>query len=515
MVSAAGTLLLVLLPLTAVAQPGEPYRPGDCQALRALTTDTRAIHTAEHIPASDEARAHCRVTGQILPEVGFEVRLPDDWNGRFLMYGNGGFAGAIQSYFGPGVARSFTAGVNEGFAVAGTDTGHDRDREPWAQFGTDRQKVVDFAYRAVHVTTVAAKNLIATYYGTDPERSYFSGCSTGGRQGLMAAQRFPDDYNGILVGAPVLEQSMHHVSSVWILQALQRASIHIIQLDVLAERVYATCDGVDGVEDGLIAEPTRCTFDPAADLPRCSDGIARPDCFTDQQVRTLETIYGDVTSNGETIFPGLPLGTSGQGRIVGPFPSYEGSGWTPHLLNQDGPSFRRRGTASFLRYLAFGAPNPDYDWRDFNIDEDLRRMAWIRSLLDATDPDLSAFRERGGKLLMYFGWADSGPNPLMGTRYYEDVVDTMGPSTTDFVRLFMIPGMFHCQGGVGNPQFERFAPLRSWVEKGTPPEHIEVSYHADGAVVRTRPACPYPQVARPTGSGSTDAAAGFACVDPR
>jgi feruloyl esterase len=211
----------------------------------------------------------------------------------------------------------------------------------------------------------------------------------------------------------------------------------------------------------------------------------------------------------------MPVGASAQGRVVGPFAPYVGSGWNPYLVNQSGLPFRLQGSASFLRYMAFDAPRPDYDWRDFDIHTDPQRIHWIRSVLDATDPDLTAFRDRGGKLLMYFGWADSGPNPRMGTRYYDAVLDSLGASTTDFFRLFMIPGMFHGSGGVGNPSIEAFAALRTWVETDTPPDRLTISYHADGEVVRTRPACPYPQVARPTGSGSTDVAAGFACVDPR
>ncbi|NBB74511.1 MAG: tannase/feruloyl esterase family alpha/beta hydrolase [Bacteroidetes bacterium] len=474
-----------------------------------MTTDTRAIHTAERVLASDRTEAYCRVTGQILPEVGFEVRLPDDWNGQFLMLGNGGFGGAIQAV----IQGGFVPHLRAGFAVAATDTGHDADRQPLASFGVDRQKIIDFAYRAVHVTTVAAKDLIADYYGSGPKLSYFSGGSTGGRQGLMAAQRFPADYDGILVAFPVLDQTSHHLASIHTMQAMEKAPIHMNQLPTLAEHVYARCDGVDGVEDGLIAEPLRCPFDPAADLPRCNDGIARPSCFTDGQIGTLQVVYGDVKSQGETIMPGLPVGASAQGRVVGPFPPYVGSGWNPYLVNQNERPFRLQGSASFLQYMAFDTPRPEYDWRDFDVDTDPGRIRWIRTVLDATDPDLSAFRAEGGKLLMYHGWADSGPNPRMSIRYYETVRDTMDAPVTDFFRLFMIPGMFH-GGGIGNPSVDAFAALRAWVETDTAPDRLTISYHEDGEVVRTRPACPYPQVARSMGTGSTEEAENFECVTP-
>lgn len=512
--SATGTLLPVLLPLTAVAQTPEPYRTGNCRALQHLTTETRAIHTAERVPTSGRTPAYCRVTGQILPEVGFEARLPDNWNGHFLMLGNGGFAGQIQAV----IEGGFVPHLREGFAVAATDTGHDADRQPLASFGVDRQKIIDFAYRAVHVTTGAAKDLIAAYYGSGPELSYFRGSSTGGRQGLMAAQRFPADFDGILVAYPVLDQTNVHLASIHIMQAMEEAPVHMNQLETLAERVYARCDDIDGVEDGLIAEPTRCNFDPAEDLPRCDGRVARPTCFTEGQIGTLQVIYGDVKSQGETIMPGLPVGASAQGRVVGPFTPYVGSGWTPWLVNQNRRPNMLRLSASFLRYMAFDEPRPEYEWRDFDIDADPQRIQWIRTVLDATDPDLTAFRDRGGKLLMYHGWADSAPNPRMSIRYSEAVRDTVGASTPDFFRLFMIPGMFHGGfhgGGIGNPNVEAFAALRAWVETNASPDRLTISYHEDGEVVRTRPACPHPKVARPTGSGSTTKAENFECVDPR
>jgi feruloyl esterase len=330
----------------------------------------------------------------------------------------------------------------------------------------------------------------------------------------MAAQRFPADFDGILVVAPLLDQTNHHIASIRRMQAMEKAPIHINQLPTLAEHVYARCDEIDGVEDGLIAEPLRCDFDPAENLSRCNDGVARPGCFTEGQIGTLDVIYSDVKSRGEIIMPGLPVGASAQGRIVGPFPPYMGSGWNPYLVNQGAMPFRLRGSASFLQHIAFDTPRPNYDWRDFDIHADPQRIQWIRSVLDATDPNLSAFRDRGGKLLMYHGWADSGPNPRMSIRYYKAVRDTLGASTPDFFRLFMIPGMFH-GGGIGNPSVDDLDALRAWVETGTPPDRLTISYHEDGTVVRTRPACPYPQVARPNGRGPIDVAAHFECVDPR
>lgn len=451
--------------------------------------------------------AHCLVTGRILPDVGFEIRLPDDWNGRFLMNGNGGFAGEIQADPRPGLAQ--------GLAVAATDTGHDADREPAASFATDRQKLVDFAYRAVHVTAETAKEIITAYYGSAPEVSYFSGCSTGGRQGLMEAQRFPGDFDGILVGAPVLDETLIHVWEVWLNRAMERNPVRMDQLELLAERVAAACDGADGLEDGLVSDPEACAFDPATDLPVCDSDVSSPDCFTAGQIDTLEQIYGEVVSGGEAIFPALPVGTEQYGLDSSPLRGGELSGWVPWIINQNGRPASLYFAENFLRYMAFAAPDPDYDWREFDLDEDLERLDRIREILDATDPDLEEFREGGGKILMYFGWADAGLNPRMGTGYYENVLARSGPATTDFFRLFMIPGMFHCGGGVGNPEFDAFSLLRAWVEEGTAPERMEISYHEGGEVVRTRPACPYPTVARYSGSGDAAAAASFECVERR
>jgi feruloyl esterase len=476
-----------------------------CRELRQLTSGILSINTAKYIPANDKFNAHCRITGQLLPEVGFEVRLPENWNGRFLMLGNGGFAGEIQAYLSGG----FASHINKGFAVAATDGGHDLDRQPLASFGKNRQKIIDFAYRAIHLTTQTAKQLITTFYGTSPQTSYFSGCSTGGRQGLMSAQRFPGDFDGILVGAPVLNQTKHHVSSIHIMQALAEHPISSEQLDVLAKHVYEKCDKVDGVEDGLIAEPTQCDFNPSEDLPVCYENSGNSDCFTKGQVKTLQTIYSDIEINGKTFFPGMPVGASATGQVYGPFPSYSGSGWAPYLINKHGPPMRLMGSSSFLKYMAFDSPKPEYQWQNFEISKDLKKINWIREVLDATDVDLSTFRDQGGKLLMYFGWADSGPNPLMGTDYYEQVQSAMGASTTNFFRLFMVPGMFHCRGGIGNPQFELFEPLQKWVETGNAPEKVNVSYYQGDM---TRPLCPYPKVAHFTGQGSENKAENFKCV---
>jgi feruloyl esterase len=271
--------------------------------------------------------------------------------------------------------------------------------------------------------------------------------------------------------------------------------------------VYAKCDAADGVADGLIDDPRKCAFNPSADLPRCANDSEGRICFTPDQLRTLDTIYGSVQRNGTEFFPGWPVGA----EVAAPGAAT--SGWMPWFVGPPtpGPIQISFGEA-FFKYMAFGRPNPSYDWLTFNLDADLEKLQWARGVLDATDPDLSRFKARGGKIVSYFGWADPALNPMMGVNYYESVAQKIGPSTADFYRLFMVPGMFHCQGGVGVGAFDALTPLVEWVEKGTAPPSIIGSRLVDGKPVRTRPLCPYPEIAKYKGMGSIDDAASFSCA---
>lgn len=477
-----------------------------CGDLKGLTGYEFSINTATVLAAGAEAPEQCRVTGQILPDVRFELSLPASWNRRLYMMGNGGFAGQLPP------ARSFPRdnALKHGFAVAATDTGHDATLEPLASFAVNRQKVIDYAYRAVHVTAMAARQIMQAYYDAPIERSYFDGCSTGGRQGLMSAQRFPQDFDGIVVGAPVLNQSGTHIWEAWIARALKTAPIAIAKVKIIANKVYANCDGKDGLVDGLIDDPRRCTFRPVNDLPKCSGDTDGPDCFTAAQIGALEKIYGDVMSKGKRFFPGLPLGA----EVFVETPKGPRSGWDGWVVRDGASTIGLTFAESFLKYMAFAKPDPNYNWTAFNYDTDLDKMQWITSVLDATDPDLSRFKARGGKILMYFGWADPALNALMGLEYYEQVVERVGPTTTDFFRLFMVPGMFHCGGGVGVSSFDAMTPLMDWVEKGVAPAQIIGSRMTDGKVIRSRPLCLYPQVAKYKGSGSIDEASNFTCANP-
>jgi len=484
-----------------------------CKQLRTFTSLDLSVISAVVVPASAAAPEHCRVSLMAQPELNMEVNLPTAWNGRLYMFGNGGWAG--ESFETGGRVNSRNKGLKAGFVTAATDTGHSAALEPAASFGLNRQKLLDYGFRSLHVTAETAKQFARAYYGVPPDKSYYEGCSQGGRQGLTFAQRFPNDFDGIIAGAPQLFQSGTHLARAYWMKGLNETPFPASKLEFLAGKVYDHCDAKDGLKDGLIDDPRRCDFKPARDLPKCAAGKDDGDCFTPGQITALELIYGDVMSNGKRFFPGWPVGS----EIA---PPNGRSGWVgEQLASANGsPGAWATYAYSLQRYLvpwvraAGGDPDAATLFRKFDIDKDPPRLGELHELLDANDPDLTDFRKHGGKLLMYFGWADPQLNPVVGVEYYEKVADTMGPQTSDFARLFMVPGMFHCSGGIGTSQFDMTTPLVKWVEQSTPPARIEASRVTGGKVVRTRPLCSYPQTARYKGTGSIDDTANFTCAMP-
>jgi pimeloyl-ACP methyl ester carboxylesterase len=497
--------------LTA-ADPSSRKPVAVCKELRSLTSSELSVIGANLIPASAGTPEHCRVSLMVQPEINVEVNLPAAWNGRLYMFGNGGWAG--EAFDTPGRVASRAKGLKAGFVTAATDTGHSAALERGASFALNRQKLLDFGFRSLHVTVEMAKMLAHTYYGAAPAKSYYEGCSQGGRQALTLAQRFPADFDGIIAGAPALYQTGTHLARAYWMQGLNANPFPASKLGLLAAKVYEQCDARDGLKDGLIDDPRRCDFKPARDLPKCAAGSDQPDCFTSGQMVALERIYSDIVSNGTRFFPGWPVGP----EIAGPNGQ---SGWIgQEILAPNGNSAWTSYGFNFQRYMVpwvksgSGEIDAARAFSQFDIDKDPPRLEELRQILDARDPDLSAFRKHGGKLLMYFGWADPQLNPKMGVEYYEQVVNTMGPSTGEFFRLFMIPGMFHCGGGVGTSQFDMTTPLLKWVEKDTPPARIEAGRAVEGKVVRTRPLCAYPLTARYNGTGSIDEASNFTCGEP-
>ena len=503
-----------LLPLALVLKIGvtvsaQGTRPDlDCRELAELTDHAYSVVSATPLGAAGETPARCRVVGVLPPEIAFSVVLPDAWNGRILMTGNGGYAGTSPTA--PSRLRRSDSVASRGFVAVYTDTGHDRTAEPLGTFAlNNRQKLIDYSFRAVRLTIQTAKELAERYYGKPPNYTYWQGCSTGGRQGLMAAQRFPRDFDGIVVGAPVLNFTDTQIWGAWNAQALDGAPIGLDKIDLVAEAVYERCDALDGLKDGLIDDPRACDFDPARDLARCGDSPSE-DCFSEAEIGALAKIYGGVVSRGRVLFPGLPVGSesappSGRRRL---------SGWNGWIVNEEGPSRQAVFAETFLRYLAFEPDEPSFDWRELDFDSDPYRMDFVRSILDATDPDLTRFRDAGGKMLMYFGWADTALNPMMGVNYYENALRVTGQETRDFFRLFMVPGMYHCGGGLGVSRADYLGVLMDWVESGEAPDRIVAARVVADRTEMTRPLCPYPEVARYDASGDPDSERSFSCVTP-
>ncbi len=432
--------------------------------------------------------AACRVVGRVTPAITFEVWMPvANWNGKFQAVGGGGFAGVI-SY------GAMATAINRGYATASTDTGHSTPGGSWAL--GHPELVTDFAYRAIHETTVKAKAIVAAFYGNGPRLSYFVGCSTGGRQGLMEAQRFPNDYDGIVAGAPANFWTHLHVGTLWRSAATLRdpaAHLSTVKLALLNKAALAACDARDGASDGLIENPPACRFDPGALL---CPGAESEACLTAPQLEAARKIYGPALNprTKQELFPGMPPGSELTWTAVSGGPQ-------PFQI-----------PVETQKYFVNG--NANWDWKTFDFDKDVAATdEKLAASMNAIDPNLAAFKSRGGKLIMYHGWNDQLIQAGNSINYYNSVSKVMGAKETDdFVRLFMAPGMLHCAGGPGPNTFDAVGALEQWVEKGTKPASLIASHMTSGAVDRTRPLCPYPQVAVYNGSGSLDEAANFACV---
>jgi len=493
----------------AAASTAKPRTP--CDGMVALTGYEFSVYSARIVPASDAVPEHCRVDVLVQPDMAIQVNLPSFWNGRLYMFGNGGYAG--ESFEASGRVANRAHGLQAGFVTAATDTGHSAQRDPGGTFALSRQKFIDFGFRSLHVTAETAKRLIAAYYSTPLSKSYFDGCSTGGRQALILAQRFPADFDGIIAGSPALAYTDGQFARLYWKQGLTRNPFPASKLGLLASRVYEQCDAKDGLKDGLIENPLRCDFNPSRDLPQCEGSDDGATCFTANQIAAVERLYSDPTRQGKRIFPGWPVGS----EIAGPNGQ---SAWIgQHIDTSSGQSAWNGYASGFVRFI-LGPGTTLVNLTDadaiqkFDIDKDYDNLAFAREVLDATNSDLTPFRQHGGKLLMYFGWSDPQLNPRMGLEYYESVMAKMGASTPDFARLFMVPGMFHCGGGVGTSTFDTATPLVRWVETGQAPATISAARVLSGKIVRTRPLCPWPEVARYKGSGSVDDASNFACRRP-
>jgi hypothetical protein len=488
------------------------HRPKQaCAGLAAFRSKELASIEAREVGATDAAPAHCRVTGVLAPEIAFEVSLPARWNGRFYMIGNGGHAG--ESLDDPGRAAQRVQALQNGFAFGQTNTGHNARQEPGASFVlSNPQKAQDYAWRAVHLTAVTAKAITAEYFGRKVARAYWNSCSNGGRQGLLEAQRFPADFDGVVANAPWVSQTGFTMGAVWNQQVLSKAPLTPGKLQLLAARVAMRCDAIDGLPDGLIDDPRRCDFDAARDVPACTAGADDDSCLTPAQADAVMKVYRGPQAGGRQVFPGFMPGS--EAVVAGPGGATNSAWWGLVVPTPERAAADYGLAANTLRFLAHRPPKPDYDPMTFDFTRDPPLLdAWAREV-NATSTDLARFRRRGGKVLMTYGWADQVLQPLMGVQYYEQVAARYGADTTAFFRLFMVPGMTHCAGGVGPDQFDAVTAVIDWVERGKAPDSLLATKFAGGKAVRTRPLCPYPQVAKYAGTGSQDDAANFRCALP-
>lgn len=487
----------------AAAQLAASMLSMSCGDLEALSLERARITSAEEIaagPFEAPARpggarsapqhlpAHCRVKMVLEPSgdsnINVELWLPiDDWNGRFLAVGNGGWAGSIQGY------GDMQMALQRGYATAATDTGHSADDGPAGMFALGHpEKIVDFAFRALHDMTVKSKRVIAAFYMPPLDYAYYKGCSTGGRQGVMAAQRYPGDYDGIIAGALANRHIHMHTAGSYrgiFLARHPEAALSEEKAGLVNDAVMAACDTLG---EGFLNNPRQCNFDfKSLACGGSNTGL----CLTEPELATVETYYeGTRTSDGELVFSGQAMGN----------PIRE-------LRGIEGTS--NGSVSDSIRILGF--QDEDYDWTQFDLDRDLPIIDAAVGFVDATDPDLRAFEAHGGKLLLYAGWRDTTITPENTVLYYESVLGEMGPEQDDWMRLFLAPGMAHCRGGPGVNTFDSLSALERWRENEAAPAEILATNPDVGL---ERPLCPYPQYARYDGSGPLGDADNWSCVAP-
>jgi feruloyl esterase len=474
-----------------------------CEGLKSVSLPHTTVTAAEYVAAgpartgrgaqaNTQLPAHCRVAATLKPSgdshIEMELWMPvENWNGKFLAVGNGGWAGNIET-------GAIANGLSRGYATASNDTGH---KGGSASFAVGHpEKLVDFGYRAMHEMAIQSKAIIQAFYKRAPQLSYYQGCSTGGRQGLMSAQRYPEDFDAIIAGAPVNNMIHLNIQSVARQIEVLKEPSRIIpagKMTLFANAVVAACDPNDGVKDNIISDPQMCKFDPQTLVCKAGDA---PDCLTPAQVESAKSAWAAVkTKNGEVVYPGSSPGFETGYRMPTP-----GAPLNPLFTDM-------------ARYI--GRQDANWDVMTFDLEKDLALAMKNAAFVEATDPDLTKFKARGGKLLLYHGWADPGPAPENTINYVSAVANKVGGrGQDDWMRLFLMPGMGHCRGGVGPDQADFLGAMERWREQGDAPRQIIASRAAgaNGQTPMTRPLCPHPQIAKYTGSGSTDDAKNFVCA---
>jgi feruloyl esterase len=503
---------LVLASMAGGQQPAVVSAPTNaCASLQAARLPDVRISEVVDAPDSlahgDNVRApHCRVSGVIGKEIAFVVLLPNKWNQRLLMGGNGGFAGSIN--------RGILANATVGYVTVSTNTGHEDtgDGARWAFNNTERQ--INYGYAGVHRTVEVAKVLTKLFYGSEPKYSYFNGCSNGGRQALMEVQRYPDDFDGVIAGAPAISWTTIGSSFLKNTQAVYPTPAHFDRplvtssnLDLLSAKILEACDAIDGVKDGVLDDPRDCKF-KLASLRSCPGDKSAADCLTSVQRKAIAAIYAPtLDEKHRVVYPGQPLGGE---NLPG--------GWTGWIVGRDSglmkslhvPSAQAMFSVEAAKYIVFSDTTWDYSRYHGSLAKDAARFGEIGN---ADDPNISGFTSRKGRLILYHGWADPALNPLATIDYYEKALSA-DSKARDYVRLFMLPGVLHCGGGNGPADVPWLRTVVEWVEQNRTPEQLVATKRQAGKVTRTRPICAYPKRAVYSGQGSTDDASSFVCRDP-
>ena len=484
-----------------------------CAALADLDLIDMRIKSAESVSAGESRPAHCAVAAVLDTEINVEMLLPDDWNGRFVMGGGGGYVGSVQNQaMGPSYSAAGGTPLERGYATIGTDTGHTGGgvEASWALNNPVRQE--NFGHRAVHLTAEVGKSIVQHYYDRPPDYSYFVGCSRGGGQAMMESQRYPDDFDGIVAAAPAYDWTAIGAQFVQTQQAIyptDDTSTPVItpqNLELLGSSILTACDANDGVDDGVVTDPRVCDFRPD-DLPRCAGDVAGADCVTAAQLAAIQVVYDGPTVNGESIHPGFSYGGE-----------HDPGGWDTWVVHTEaiaatGPPSLHYGFGTEL-FKNFVFSDPDWDYTRYDFSTWAEDTAATAKILNATDTDLGTFRDAGGKIIYWTGWSDLALTPL-GTIEYVDAVHAGDPNAGDYTRLYMLPGVLHCGGGPGPSSVDWIEAIRAWVEEGQAPERLTASkFDGSGAATMTRPVCPYPQVAVYDGAGDTNDEASFACEKP-
>ena len=510
--------------LGTLATTGFAAPADQCTNLTGLALPHTSVTSAVQVPATATVPTYCLVEAHARPtpdsDIKILVGLPTatNWNGKYLQSGNGGFAGSVAPP---------TGSVQLGYAGAATDDGHTGSAFDASWALGHPEKVVDFGYRALKETTDTAKALIAAFYGRSPRRSYFSGCSDGGREALQEAQRFASDWDGIIVGAPANFWTHHFTGFVYNQQILANTPIPAAKLPAIQGAALAQCDASDGVVDGVVENPRSCRFDPGRML--CS-GADSSTCLTQAQVTAVRALMNGVHDprTGDLIFPGYVFNAVDDPNFLGLgawlFTGAPALGLTTPVQFVFGDQF--------FSYMVFGNPGWNFATLNFMTDVDLAD-ARLAGILNSTNPDLSGIEGRGAKMIMYHGWEDGAISPFNTVNYYESVVATQRGGrgrgegadgvalrrTQDFFRLFMVPGMLHCGSGPGPNSFDSLTALVNWVERGQAPDRILATKYVNddpaSGVVRTRPLCPFPEIAIYKGHGSTNDASSFDCRTPK